>query len=233
MTAELLTSIPFSLDFDVLLRRLHIPADSDDATVLAGMMHEAQSLAQPKAVCRVCGIDERGDDYLVIDGTRFTSRVLRVNLESTYRVFVFVATCGTELGGWGATINGLLERFWADTIMEFGLRSAMSALGEHITTRYQPGRTAHMNPGSLQDWPLSEQRTLFDLLGEAVDGIGVQLSDSYLMSPSKSVSGIRFATNDTFENCQLCPLENCPNRRAAFDPSLYERKYRVLPKNSV
>ena len=29
-----------------------------------------------------------------------------------------------------------------------------------ITERYQPGRTAIMNPGSLEDWPLAEQDRL-------------------------------------------------------------------------
>ena len=227
MTATILNNIPFEPNLDTLMRRLHISAGTDDATVLADMVREAKAIAQPKAIYRVCGIDERSDDYIGIDGIRFTSRVLRVNLDSTYRVFVYVATCGTELEAWGAGIGGILERYWADMIMEYGLRSAIGALDEHIDNRYQPGRTSRMNPGSLEDWPLSEQRMLFDLLGQAVDATGVRLSDSYLMLPTKSVSGIRFATQDTFESCLLCPVENCPNRRAPYDPALYERKYRL------
>jgi hypothetical protein len=34
------------------------------------------------------------------------------------------------------------------------------------------------------------------------------------MLPSKSSSGIAFESEVFYENCQFCPLENCPNRRA-------------------
>ena len=46
------------------------------------------------------------------------------------------------------------------------------------------------------------------------------------MSPIKSVSGILFPTEVTYENCQLCPRDLCPGRRAPYDKALYERKYR-------
>jgi hypothetical protein len=45
------------------------------------------------------------------------------------------------------------------------------------------------------------------------------------MSPTHSVSGIIFPTNDDFQSCLLCPREQCPGRRAAYDRTLYERKY--------
>ena len=75
----------------------------------------------------------------------------------------------------------------------------------------------------------ADEKVLFDLLGEAPAAIGVKLLDSMLMTPTKSVSGIRFPTEETFESCQLCPMENCPNRRAPYDESLYERKYCPAP----
>jgi hypothetical protein len=83
-----------------------------------------------------------------------------------------------------------------------------------------------MNPGSLPDWPLSEQRPLFTLLGENPGTIGVELMDSFLMTPVKSVSGMWFPTEERFESCQLCQRHNCPGRRAQFDAGLYDRKYR-------
>jgi hypothetical protein len=42
------------------------------------------------------------------------------------------------------------------------------------------------------------------------------------------VSGIRFPTTESFESCQLCPRAGCPGRRAAYDASLYDRRYRVM-----
>jgi hypothetical protein len=50
--------------------------------------------------------------------------------------------------------------------------------------------------------------------------------DSLMMDPVQSISGIIFPTETSFESCQLCPRENCPGRRAAYDKNLYEKKYK-------
>ncbi len=47
------------------------------------------------------------------------------------------------------------------------------------------------------------------------------------MVPTKSVSGILFPAEESFASCQLCPRENCPNRRAPYDPELFDRKFRA------
>jgi hypothetical protein len=88
-------------------------------------------------------------------------------------------------------------------------------------------KTATMAPGSLSEWPLSQQRSLFACLGDPEGEIGVHLSDSLLMVPAKSVSGIRFPTTESFVSCQLCSRENCPGRRAPYDKTLYDEKYRT------
>jgi hypothetical protein len=84
-----------------------------------------------------------------------------------------------------------------------------------------------MNPGSLHDWPLKEQRVLFDMLGDPKATIGVELLHTYLMRPAKTVSGLLFTTQDSYVNCRLCPREVCPNRRAGYDPALYATKYGI------
>ena len=63
----------------------------------------------------------------------------------------------------------------------------------------------------------TEVRVLFD--SEAIY-IGVRLSDECLMIPVKSLSGIQFPTEVSFENCQMCPRDGCRNRRASYDPDL-------------
>jgi len=73
---------------------------------------------------------------------------------------------------------------------------------------------------------MEEQRKLFALLGDPVKEVGVELTESCLMIPVKSVSGIWFPAKIDFENCQLCSRENCPGRRAPYDENL-ARKYQV------
>lgn len=88
-----------------------------------------------------------------------------------------------------------------------------------------------MSPGSLEDWPVSQQSALFSLLGDTQHAIGVQLTESCLMVPTKSVSGIRFPMEDSFESCQLCPREDCPGRRAPYDEALYARRFCPRPES--
>ena len=222
----LLQDIPFAIDLNVLLKRTRVKANSDYGRELERFAAQAQEIARPKAMYKVAFIDRKKDGRVVIDGTPFVSRVLRVNLENAHRVFAYVATCGTELQEWGQSLQDLLEQFWAEKIQEMALAQASKLLNAHIAQHYQPGSTATMNPGSLANWPLKEQRNLFALLDNRSDEIGVRLSDSFLMTPVKSVSGIRFPTEYDFKNCQLCPRPDCPGRRAPYDQELYDKRYK-------
>ena len=62
-------------------------------------------------------------------------------------------------------------------------------------------------------------------MGVAAGNFGVELTESFLMRPRKSISGIRFVSNEEFVNCKLCNRENCQGRRADFDPHLFESTY--------
>ena len=65
-------------------------------------------------------------------------------------------------------------------------------------------------------WPIEQMQGLFRLLGGA-DQIGVTITESSLMIPNKSISGILFASaTSDYESCAYCERENCPNRRVPF-----------------
>ena len=226
MDQIVLDNISFQPKLDSLMKALHIKEGSSFAAKLEDIAADAQAIAKPKAVYKIAFIESKGDDHVVVDGITLTSRVLRVNLEQVHRVFPYVATCGTEMDEWSSSIDDMLQIYWADTIKEMALRSAMQALSEHLQDRFRPGRMSRMSPGSLADWPLQEQRKLFALLGNPKDAIGVELTESLIMVPLKSVSGICFPTESGFASCQLCPREDCPGRRAPYDATLYDRKYR-------
>ena len=221
----LLNDIPFQANLDSLMKRLRIREGTSYAKDFERTVQEAKAVAKPRALYKVAYIESKGDDHVVVDGIKLTSRVLRVNLEQAHRVFAFIATCGTEVADWSTSMDDVLRSYWADTISEIALRSAIRTLNNHLEEQYRPGRTSTMNPGSLADWPLQAQRSLFAILGNPQDTVGVQLSASLLMIPTKSVSGIRFPTEESFESCQLCSRERCPGRRAPHDDRLYERKY--------
>jgi hypothetical protein len=226
MSYVLLDNVAFKLDNDVLLKKLHIQKGSEDAQILNGYIEKAQAIGRPKAVYKQAFIESRGDDFVTIDGIKFTSRVLSINLKDVFKAFPYILTCGTELGSWAKSVDDMLENYWVNAICEIALDCARKALNADIQERFKVAHSSSMNPGSLEDWPISEQKKLFSLLGDTKGLVGVELTDSFLMVPIKSVSGIVFPSEATFESCQLCHRQNCPGRRAPYDSSLYESKYR-------
>jgi hypothetical protein len=226
MDSLTLEPIPLQFDLEQICRNLRMKEGSEQVGKLQGLLGEAQSIGKPKAFYRSAFIESRTDDQVVINGIVFTSRVLRVNLEKVHRVFPYVTTCGLELEEWSRSFDDMLLKYWADMIKEMALRTAVKYLQDHLIEHYRLVKVSRMNPGSLPDWPLPEQRFLFDLLGNGPGLIGVHLTDSFLMLPIKSVSGIWFPTEESFESCRLCPREQCRGRRAPYDENLFDRKYR-------
>ncbi|HSR13005.1 MAG TPA: vitamin B12 dependent-methionine synthase activation domain-containing protein [Thermodesulfobacteriota bacterium] len=226
MELVVLESVPFQIDMAELKGRLRMKEGSPMTEKLEDMVREAQGFARPKACFGPAFIESKDEAGLVIEGLRFSSRVMRVNMDKVFRVFPYVATCGPELEQWSKSVDGMLEQFWAEGIKESAVRWTVRYLNGHLAEKYQTGPLSRMSPGSLPDWPLSEQQPLFTVLNPGPSRIGVQLKESFLMTPVKSVSGIFFPAEERFESCMLCQRENCPGRRAPYDPGLYDRKYR-------
>ena len=226
MEPFILDQIPFAVDRDGLKAKLHVKEEGTYLDSLLRLTDEAERIARPKGLYRLSFIDSKGDGHVIVEGVKLKSRVLRVNLEQAQRVFPFVATCGMELEDWANGIDDMVHRYWAESIKEMALRVASQAVEDHLMATFRPGKVARMGPGSLSDWPIEQQRPLFQILGNPRDSIGVSLTESLLMIPTKSISGIRFPTEESFESCQLCPREVCSNRRAPFDPTLFDKKYR-------
>ncbi|MCK4252474.1 vitamin B12 dependent methionine synthase [candidate division WOR-3 bacterium] len=224
MNIIILDDIPFEIDINLLLECLHIKKDSKAAQEVCDLASYAQTLAKPKVVYKQSYIESSGDDF-VVDGVILRSYVLRVNLTNAKRVFPFLATCGMELEKWSNTIDKLLYCFWIDTIKSVALDTAFSAFTKHLEENFNPGATSIMTPGTLNDWPIQEQRNIFTILGDSSKAIGVKLTESLMMIPVKSISGLRFPSEENFFNCRLCSRENCLGRMVPYDEHLYEKKY--------
>jgi len=225
METEILDDIRFVANTESLKRRLRIRESGSNLTRFLALIKEGQEIAQPKAMYRPAYIEDRSEEAVKVEGRWFRSRVLTVNLSQTHRIFIYVATCGVELDEWAKGQKDILSALWAEAVKETALRTAVKAVESHIEENYHPGKTSQQNPGSLEDFPLAEQRALFDLLGNTRLAVGVTLLSSLMMSPSHSVSGIIFPTTEDFQSCMLCPREKCPGRRSPYDPTLYEQKY--------
>jgi len=157
--ATIVGNIPFSFNEEEFRKLTHIDLSGPYAKAITDLLEDALATARPRALYKVCYIDNRTEDTVELEGIRFTSRVLSRNLSEVERVFPYIVTCGT---------------------------------------------------------PISQQKQLFQLLGDVESAVGVGLTDSFLMMPNKTVSGIFFPTEVNFVSCQLCTRENCPRRRTEY-----------------
>jgi len=202
---------------------------------LQGARHElvqrlvalAQGVLQPKAAFRAGYVDEKVEEAVVIDGVSFHSRVLRRNLEGIGRVFPFVLTVGEAFDRIIDQTSDLLEQYLLDEIGNLALREARRQFEHHLRSTFALEKISCMTPGSLEDWPIEEQKNLFSLLSGVESALGVRLTESLLMLPRKSVSGIYFPAEVSFSSCELCPRERCDNRKARYDEAK-ARQYGIL-----
>jgi hypothetical protein len=220
MEAIVLDDIAVPLDPVEFRKLTHVDLASDSGQPARAMLEATLPAARPKAMYKVCYIDSRFEDGVELEGIRFTSRVLSTNFSEVERVFPYIATCGIELDALGLTGGDPLAEYVLDGLKELCLRAAVEYLRNHLAGEFglQADKLSTMNPGSGNRdlWPISQQKPLFRLLGDVEASVGVRLTESLLMTPNKTVSGIFFPTEIPFVSCQLCTRADCPRRRAQY-----------------
>jgi hypothetical protein len=159
------------------------------------------------------------DKSLNIDGINFNiNKTLFAPLKKADSVAVFICTAGEEIGartrkamaegdpltGYIYDITGSIVVDAAADRMQRELEKIILPEGKKITNRYSPGYCG---------WDVSEQHKLFRLLPD--NFCGIRLTDSALMDPVKSISGIIGIGPDVRFNpnrCSLCDMKDCAFR---------------------
>jgi len=201
---EILDNIPVRLDPEKVSKNLHLDKKKGFSNTAQELVELASSLIHPKAIYEVSYVDNKNEDTVDIGSVKFTSRILRVNLDKIGRVFPYIVTIGKELEGRIASFDDLLKQYCLDQIGNIVVESTIKYLEDYLKRRYRIEQISIMSPGSLKNWPITQQKQLFSIFGNPEDLIGVRLTDSSLMIPKKSESGICFPTEVKFYSCQLC-----------------------------
>jgi hypothetical protein len=148
-----------------------------------------------------------------------TNRIIAAPLKKMEKIVIFVATIGDEFDRWSKNTfdNGdLLEGYLIDLLGSEIAESAADWIEAKInqyakneelacSNRYSPGYCG---------WNVAEQRQLFDFL--PANFCNISLTDSALMTPHKSVSGIiGIGKNMVRQNypCAVCKVEHCYKNR--------------------
>jgi len=165
----------------------------------------------------------KGDKVTIEGGITLESGVIARLLERCEKVAIFALTIGNhleEMVDYLASNNLVLQATVLDAIgsgtteqlaifVEEKIRKEAAARGLRISRRFSPGYC---------DWEVTQQRMVFDALGD--DSAGVRLNDRSLMLPRKSISGIiGIGSADSgveeYNPCNTCNKEDCPGRREA------------------
>ena len=212
-----LTDIAFTPALSMVSDGKFYKGDEKDPALLR-LLERCKAAAKPKAiaVCLEVSHDAEGR-VTAIGGEPMCSPILDEQLKDLHRVFAYVATCGTEMANVDYEGSDEVRR----ALLSFclgGMHAAMDALTKELTERYHLGKTGVLNPGSLPEWPLSEQPKLFRLLGDVTGDIGVTLEKNNFMSPLATSSGLLFETEKDYQNCSYCTNLRCVIRRAPYEP---------------
>ena len=187
---EELGEIPF--DEKEILRYAMLPsfAAPPEELPLEECLKAAKGAAQCRAVwCRFPL--KREGDWLDLDFARTDSRDLRSHLEDCGEIILFACTAGAEMdrrisrAKVGSPAKGLLMHAIGAQQVEGGCEKLCGRLAEQfpdrqLTLRYSPG---------YGDLPLALQRDVMEAL-DCGRTVGITLSESLLMTPSKSVTAI-------------------------------------------
>jgi hypothetical protein len=188
----------------------------------------ASVLVKGPELCEICGSVAISDRFIVNDREGYFSfeniafnvetKMLR-QLNHSMGGVIFICTAGPGIGERSRDLmaaGDFMEGYILDVLGSVTVESAIDKIqdilatelegkGLKVTNRYSPGYCG---------WALSEQQKLFSLFPEG--HCGIKLSDSCLMEPVKSVSGvIGYGTHVKrhLHECQLCELETCIYRK--------------------
>jgi len=217
MERYLLDEIPVKVDKNDVIKALLLE-DADDIELVSGLFYKAKEIARPKALYKTVYIDEVDPPYVTVDGVVFESEVLAKTMEGIHRAFAYVCTCGAEVDEWSHLEKDYVVGFWLDIVKELFLYDASQYLHNYIKSKYDLKTLSSINPGSgnVDNWLITQQKLLFPLIGNVREDAGVLLTDSCLMLPTKSTSGLLFASAKEYVNCAYCERKNCKNRRAEY-----------------
>lgn len=210
-------STVFGYDSDIL------PPPFDQ--YLEEALEEAKSLTDIRAAYKIFEDVEliENEHKIIVDGIEFElGKTVSHELRQSERIAFFVCSAGKTISEKGAkllkgdnpvlgyvydVLGSIIVEAACDRMQDVFLIKDVGQNNDKTTNRYSPGYC---------QWHVSEQHKLFSLLPKNI--CGVSLTDSALMDPIKSVSGIiGIGKKVKYREytCDLCPSLDCMYRSTA------------------
>ncbi len=189
--------------------------------IITRIITEIPGLCNIQSGYALCEINKTNTSKhsLVIEDIKFnTGKIVTSQFRKAESAVVFVCTIGSGMEElvrktnsegdpaasyiMDAVASAVVEK--AADYMHDLIEEKMAGQGKKITNRYSPGYC---------EWSVAEQQLLFSLLPEKF--CGIKLTESSLMIPIKSVSGIIGVGNEVKRTdylCDTCGVKDCTYR---------------------
>lgn len=196
----------------------------DEATLqeIDKVLREVKSFLKP-SFCyfvKYGALDLEQYTLTIEDTTLSVGKIIARQLRGAEAYAFFVCTAGMDFEDYQRELmrkGDMVRVFIADALgsviaekaadrMEESLQMNIDKLGWKHTNRFSPGYCS---------WHVSQQQLLFPLFG-TLEPCGVHLSDSSLMTPIKSVSGVIGVGPNVRHldyTCGLCDFDKCFKKR--------------------
>lgn len=195
-------------------------ADERTLALIEDAFAELERAASPKSVCRIFDVDQSGDGRIMIGNMEIESTSLSRNLKGCIKAVLFGATLGAGVDRLirrssvadmakavilQACAAAFLEEYCDEEQIRIG--GKMEEQGLYLRPRFSPG---------YGDFDIRYQEQLMRML-DCAKSIGLTMTDSYMMTPTKSVTAIIGASpvkeRCPIAGCEACEKKDCEYRR--------------------
>lgn len=196
-------------------------ADEVVNSLIEECLNELLFTVSPKSISRIYPLKLLHKDWIDFTVFRTQSRNLSRNLKDCSQVILFAATLGTEVDIllhkytllkvskaviMEAAATAMIEEYCDEVNRD--LRKQYESQGLSLRPRFSPG---------YGDFPLECQKDITAAL-ETSKRVGIMLTDSLLMTPSKSVTAVMGVSEKPYrcevKGCELCRKTDCAYRRS-------------------
>jgi len=181
------------------------------------------NLFDPKVIFSHSTIKKGTNPHLFINNIEFNNKVLYHNTSDTDECFPYIITLGKDIEL--SSFTDYMLYYYTDRIGNLFLNYLRNKLEDYLKAEFNILNLSKMNPGSINLWPLEENEKIFALFKDEIKEIGVSLTESYIIKPLKSISGIFFYKEESYYNCWLCKHRDCLSRKASFNQKMYNYYY--------
>ena len=223
MSERIVLNFPVNFTAEEFAKYCRIDPESSAFEAVEEAIPLINQYAQPKAILVWANVDSIEGDSTTIDGVTFESKIVAEKLKNLHRVFLSVVTAGNGLEQCEDLADDVFLDIYNGALLMYASYKAI----EYMKEKFEYDGSSTLNPGSLPDWPISNNFALFDIIGN-VGEIGVSLNEEGYIKPWNSGSHIHFSDNG-FMSCSLCKKYDCIGRHAKFNRSEYIRIFGVEP----